>query len=127
MNLHIDIVKAETIRLLDGVKRFIFCAHFWKSRAEVLPDVPTMTELGYPNVDVLGWYDLDAPSGTLVDIISTISKAAAKAVSDAEIVKHLREQDVVVIGSTPAAYRTFFDNDLSKWKRVAEEANISVE
>ncbi|TCT09615.1 tripartite tricarboxylate transporter family receptor [Paralcaligenes ureilyticus] len=86
-----------------------------------------MTELGYPNVDVLGWYDLDAPSGTLVDIISTISKAAAKAVSDAEIVKHLREQDVVVIGSTPAAYRTFFDNDLSKWKRVAEEANISVE
>jgi len=98
-----------------------------KERSAVLPDVPTMAELGYPNVEVLGWYSLDAPAGVPADIIDTISRAAAKAMSDPEMVKHLRTQDVVVVGSTPSEYRVFFDNELAKWKRVASQADISLD
>jgi len=96
-------------------------------RSDNLPDVPTMAELGYPDVEVLGWYGLDAPAGTPADIVETLSKAAAKAVSDPDIVKQLHNQGVVTVGSTPAEYHAFFDKDLARWKKVARDSNISLD
>lgn len=96
-------------------------------RSKNFPNAPTMAELGYPEVEVLGWYGLDAPAGTPADVVEAISKAAIQAVSDPGIVKKLDNQGVVTLGSTPDEYRTFFARDAARWKKVAMDSDIRLD
>ncbi|TCT09644.1 Bug family tripartite tricarboxylate transporter substrate binding protein [Paralcaligenes ureilyticus] len=96
-------------------------------RSENLPDVPTAAELGYSNYDVVGWYGLDAPVGTPALVIDALYKAAAKAVLSPAVVKHLKDEGAIPMGSTPAHYRAFFMKDLERWQAVAKKSHISLD
>lgn len=96
-------------------------------RSENLPDVPTVAELGYSNSDVVGWYGLDAPGGTPAPIIDTLYKAAARAVLSPDVVKRLKDEGAIPVGSTPGRYHAFFMKDLKKWQAVAKKSHISLD
>lgn len=96
-------------------------------RSANFPETPTMAELGYPEVEVLGWYGLDAPAGTPAEVVEAISKAAVEAVSDPNIVEKLNQQGVVTVGSSPEEYRQFFAKDAARWKKVATDSDIRLD
>lgn len=95
-------------------------------RAKNLPDVPTVTELGYKGYDVVGWYGLDAPAGTPTDVLDTLYKAANKAMLSKDVVAHLAKEGTIAVGGSPAEYRQFFEHDLRQWQAVAKQSNISL-
>lgn len=71
-------------------------------RSPMLPDVPSITELGFKFPGMKVWFGLAAPQGTPPEIIETMAKAVRAAVNDPELkAKFLDPQGFTAIGSSP--------------------------
>lgn len=60
-----------------------------QTRMAVLPNVPTMAEVGYPTASISAWQALYAPAGTPRDVLEKISRAAIKVMNDPDLKKQL--------------------------------------
>lgn len=108
-------------------KKFRILAVTSTERSKNFSETPTMAELGYPEVEVLGWYGLDAPAGTPKDVVKIISRAAVEALSDPNIIEKLNKQGVVTVGTSPEEYQAFFAKDAARWKKVAMDSDIRLD
>jgi tripartite-type tricarboxylate transporter receptor subunit TctC len=93
-------------------------------RAAVLPNVPTMQELGFKDFVVTGWYGILAPPGTPPAIVKKLSEEAAKAVKPAEVVKTLATQGMEPRGTQPADYGKYMASELAFYKKIIKDANL---
>ena len=93
-------------------------------RATQLPDVPTISESGYPGFVVVNWYGVLAPAGTPPEVIGKLAQAVAKTVTSSEVRARLIAAGLEVVESTPAQYAEFRKTDLAKWARMIKEGNI---
>jgi tripartite-type tricarboxylate transporter receptor subunit TctC len=96
-------------------------------RVKSLPDVPTMAEAGYPNVQITAWNGLFAPAGTPPEVIATLSEAVQAAMRDPELVARLEADGSTPVGSTSEEAATFLASEIAKWAEVIRVANIVVE
>ena len=74
-------------------------------RTAVLPDIPTIDELGIKNFDVTTWHGLVAPAHTPKDVIATLNRALAAALDDPDAKTSLAALGVDVIGGTRRSSR----------------------
>ena len=93
-------------------------------RLAVLPDVPTVAELGFPKATAQGWVGLHAPAGTPPAIISALQAAAAKALQDPGLRERLAAQGAEVSAEMGAAYSKLVADETARWKQVVEAAGI---
>ena len=76
----------------------------WPKRIDNLKDVPTLAEVGYPQLNQPVWYGLLAPAGTPKEIITTLRDAVVVALKDPNVVKILEEQGSLASGNTPEEF-----------------------
>ena len=93
-------------------------------RSAVLPQVPTFTELGYPQVNVTAWYGLLARAGTPEEIISRLSNEIIKALHKPDVRQKYLDVALEPIGNTPQEFRSFMEADLVRWQRAAKAAGL---
>ncbi|MFN0299779.1 MAG: Bug family tripartite tricarboxylate transporter substrate binding protein [Burkholderiales bacterium] len=98
-----------------------------KTRQALLPEVPTTTELGIPEVDVLSWFALFGPA-RLPPEIATRLAAEIAAVVEIPAVK----QRIAVVGAdtstmTPEAFARYVDADNQKWARIVRNAKVPLQ
>jgi len=98
-----------------------------RKRNPLLPDVPTMTEQGYPEVEVLNWQGLVGPKGLPADLVATLSKACNQALTDPEIKEKITSQGNEVVGGTPEQFAALIRTESPRWGRVVREAGITPE
>ena len=91
------------------------------------PDVPTMAEVGIPEMDISLWAGIVAPAGTPAEIVTVLQKAIAETIALAEVRAALEGIAVEPRSSTPEEYRALIARDMTRWKAVAATANIKVE
>jgi tripartite-type tricarboxylate transporter receptor subunit TctC len=96
-------------------------------RSALLPDVPTLKELGIAGVEVQQWYGFFAPAKTPKPVIDQINKALNQVLADPEIVKRIEEHGADVETSTPEAFGTLVKNELTKWKGVVQQAKLTAD
>ncbi|MBO1077974.1 Bug family tripartite tricarboxylate transporter substrate binding protein [Roseomonas haemaphysalidis] len=97
-------------------------------RLEILPDVPTTVEQGFPNVLSSTWYGLLGPSGMPAAVVTALHGALNATLADAATKKRLDEEGVVLEPSpTPADYGRFLLSDRARWQEVVTRAGIRVE
>ena len=96
-------------------------------RAPLLPDVPTMVELGYPDVVVTSWQALGAPKGLPADVKKTIHDAMMAALKDPETAKKLTDPGFEVSATSPEEFAKFLQSELAKWKTVIEVGKITLD
>jgi tripartite-type tricarboxylate transporter receptor subunit TctC len=72
-----------------------------KSRFTALPDVPTLTELGYGNEKVASWFAVAAPAGTPPAIVQKLNAEFIKASKDPDLVKRLTENGTPIETTSP--------------------------
>src|SRR3546814_18416470 len=77
----------------------------WPERLKTLPDVPTLAEEGYPQLNQPAWYGLLAPAGTPPEIIKKLRDAAVVALQDPKIVEKIEKQGAAPSGHTRAEDR----------------------
>jgi tripartite-type tricarboxylate transporter receptor subunit TctC len=96
-------------------------------RLAVLPDVPTVAELGYPKATVQGWVGLHATAGTPPAVVATLEAAVTKALRSPELREHLAGQGANVAVQSSAAYAEFVAAEAQRWKQVVQAAGIPQE
>jgi tripartite-type tricarboxylate transporter receptor subunit TctC len=96
-------------------------------RVVQLPDVPTISESGYPGLEVVNWYGVLAPAGTPRDVIGKLAEAVSRTVKSPEVRERLVAAGLQVVDSTPAEYAAFRKRDLAMWRKMIKEANIRLE
>lgn len=96
-------------------------------RTELMPDVPTMKEVGIEGVEVSLWYGLLAPAATPREIVEKLSSAVARATQDAGIREHLRKQGAEPVGNSSAEFNKLLGQELERWTEVVRVARAQVD
>lgn len=91
------------------------------------PDLPTVAESGVPGFEAVGWQGMLAPAGTPPAIVQMLHSAVAEAMQEPELNNRLREMGLHVSGAGPADFRTFIDQEIGKWRDVAQRAGARVD
>ncbi len=89
-----------------------------------LPDVPTAGEAGVPGYTASSWNAIAAPAKTPPEVIERLNRAINQALAAPEVQQKLALQGVVARGSTPAQMGKLLGDDIEKWRKVIESANI---
>ncbi|MFJ4291032.1 Bug family tripartite tricarboxylate transporter substrate binding protein [Cupriavidus sp. NPDC089707] len=97
------------------------------SRAPGLPNVPTVSEAGLRNFEVLTWYGLFAPANTPSAVVQKLSDEATVALKQPELRAKFAEQGLSILGTTPAQFGKFMTAEVPKWAGVVKAANIQAE
>lgn len=98
-----------------------------KARMHTLPDVPTMTEAGFPQIDGETWFNVVVPAGTPKDIIARLHAEVAKAVAEPDVKQRLDVLGYVPISSTPEEAAARFKSDAAKWAKVIRDAGMKAQ
>jgi tripartite-type tricarboxylate transporter receptor subunit TctC len=98
-----------------------------KTRSELLPDVPTMAEAGYPDVDVELWSGIFASAKTPPAIATKLQKAFAEAIADPGVSQKLKALAVEPGGATPEQFSKIIQSDVAKFSEVVKAANLKFE
>jgi tripartite-type tricarboxylate transporter receptor subunit TctC len=93
-------------------------------RSAVVPELPTISESGYPGFDVTGWFGLIAPKNTPGPILARLHDEVVQVLNTPETRELLRNQGADVVGSTSAEWRSFIRHETEKWADVIKSAGI---
>ena len=96
-------------------------------RHPALPQVPTMTEAGYPGLEANGWFGMFVPATTPKAIVDKLGSEVSSIVKSPELNKRLTEMGLIPVGSLPDDFKAQIDKDAAHWKAVAEAAKISMD
>ena len=91
------------------------------------PEVPTLTEAGYPNSDVAIWYSVQAPAGTPKPILEKFNAKINEISATPEMVKRMREINVVVPQQSLADLLPYREADWASNGRLIKDANIKLD
>ena len=96
-------------------------------RLPQLPNVPSMAEAGYPEVNTHLWSGFFVPAGTPKPIVDKLTAELSKALADAQVQTGLKRMAVNPGGPTGEAFRKYIANDIETVKAVAKAANLKFE
>jgi tripartite-type tricarboxylate transporter receptor subunit TctC len=96
-------------------------------RAKLLPDVPTMAEVGFPGFEAVTLFGLIAPAKTPADVIATLSKAMETVLTDPAVIARFAEMGGDAKFSTPDGLRYALTKQAETWTPVIRKANIKLE
>jgi tripartite-type tricarboxylate transporter receptor subunit TctC len=93
-------------------------------RLALLPDVPTMVELGIPDFESYNWQGVIAPGGTPAAIISRLNATLNEILLDPEVIKQISDTGSQPGGGTPEDFTRFIATETAKWAKVIQSAKI---
>jgi len=97
------------------------------ARAPTLPDVPTMAEAGFPEVEGSTWTAVVAPAGTPKDIIAQLNRMIVGGLARPEVKDKLAAMAYLPIGNSPEECTAFFKTEMAKWGKVIKDAGLKAE
>ena len=98
-----------------------------KTRSDELPDVPTMTEAGVPDVNVSLWSGLFAPAHTPPDIVARLESEVIKIMQMPDVKEKFKAMATPTVGGTAADFARVIDTETKTWAEVGRAANVKLE
>jgi tripartite-type tricarboxylate transporter receptor subunit TctC len=95
----------------------------WPSAREI----PAISELGFPDFEVGGWFGLFAPTGTPRPIIDRINRETNRILEMPQVQKRLREIGLEPLGGTPEQLATHVAAELAKWPAIVKASGARLE
>lgn len=96
-------------------------------RSAMAPEVPSVAELGYPQLESLAWIGLLATAGTPQEALSRLGAETAKAMHAPDTRETLSKQGFDVIGGTAAEFAAWIRAESAKWARVIRVSGATVD
>jgi len=91
------------------------------------PNVPTLTEAGFPGIDVPVWYSIWAPTGTPKAIIDALNRKVVELGQTPDMVARMQNINVVVPPGTPEEMTAFFNLDSAANLKLIQDAKITLD
>lgn len=120
-----DIVPTATPLVRSGKLRAL--AVTTPKRSNMLPDVPTVAELGYPGFDASSWISLNAPHGTPPAIIKRLNQALNDGLTKADVRKRITDIGAEPEGGTPEKVAARLKLDIPRWNALLDSAGVTIE
>lgn len=97
-------------------------------RLPQFPDVPTLREAGFPDIDPRSWFGIFAPHGTPKAIVEKIRNDVVRVITDPEFAaREITGKGHTAVGSTPDDFARFVRSDLEYKGKMIKAAGIKVE
>jgi tripartite-type tricarboxylate transporter receptor subunit TctC len=111
--------------LKDGKLRALAVAS--KTRTPTLPDVPTMAEAGYPEIEGESWFGVAVPAGTPKEIVALLNREIVALMALPDVKARLATLGFDAIASSPEDFGARIRTDSEKWGNVIRAANLKAE
>ena len=112
---YLPLVKAGKLRAL-GITGPV--------RSTDLPEVPTMTEAGFPSVDAQVWFAIIVPAATPRDTVAGLARLIGQAAAGTDVRERLRSGGVVPVANTPEQMNRMLVSEFDKWTKLVKEVNL---
>jgi tripartite-type tricarboxylate transporter receptor subunit TctC len=96
-------------------------------RADVLPDVPTMREAGYPELEATNWSGLVVPAATPAAAIARLSAELMRALRSADVQDKFRSNGMSPAPTTPEQFGAFLQSESVRYAKVVREAGVKAD
>lgn len=111
-----------------ATKRVKILAVGTASRLQQFPGVPTMAEVGFPGFEETApWLGMLAPAKTPAAVVDRLNAEVLKAIAKPEVRESMLNLGAVVVGSTPAQFARYLQQDHDRWQRVIKASGIKLE
>jgi hypothetical protein len=96
-------------------------------RSPLLPNVPSLQELGIKDANVYSWQAIAAPRGLPADIKTKLQTAIAAALNDPQVKPKLLDLCFEIVANTPEQFTAFQAAEFARWKKLIETRNIKAD
>jgi len=121
------IVSLQTVAPYVQSGKLRMLAVMSAERSEAFPDVPTLKEVGLPDLEVDTWYGVFAPAGTSKAVIDKVNAELNALLKHADVRELLAKQGMIPVGGTPERFGTLVRSELTRWPRVVAAAGIKAD
>jgi tripartite-type tricarboxylate transporter receptor subunit TctC len=127
MSGHVDVGFMSTVLATPNAKSGLLrpLAVSGRQRAPTLPDVPTLQEFGFKEMDVIGYFGLWFPAGTPRDRIVLINREAAMALDTPLVRKVVEDSGLRTVGSSPEEFTQYLAKDFEWQKDIARRIGMA--
>jgi tripartite-type tricarboxylate transporter receptor subunit TctC len=98
-----------------------------RERSALMPDVPTVAEMGLPGYEGILWIGMVAPAATPRPVIEKLAAAAQRAARTPELSERLKRDGVEPVGGTPEAFAALISQEIGQWRSLAQSAKITLD
>jgi len=98
-----------------------------KTRLQALPDVPTMAEAGYPDIEGEVWLAVIVPARTPKEIIALLLREIVKTIALPDMKERMATLGFDPVGSAPEECAAYFRTEAAKWAKVIRQAGIKAQ
>jgi tripartite-type tricarboxylate transporter receptor subunit TctC len=96
-------------------------------RSQILADVPTFAEAGFPEIESDSWVGILVPAGTPRDVVALLHRESAKILAQPDMKERLATLGYDVVASTPEEFAARIKVEIAMWAKVIRAANIKPE
>ena len=125
VQLKMDTYATASQLVADGKLRALAFAS--RERSALMPDVPTIAEMGLPGYEGILWIGMVAPAGVPKPVIDKLATAAQRAVRAPALAERLKRDGVEPVGGTSQAFGELIAREIKEWRALAQAARISLE
>lgn len=97
-----------------------------KKRSPVLPNIPTLQELGVADFEALQWQGFFAPAKTPDNVVNYLYANISRALKAPSVKSRFASEGADIVGSSPTEFAIFFKKELAQWTEVANRAGMKI-
>ena len=98
-----------------------------RERSALMPNVPTVAEMGLIGYEGILWIGIVAPAATPKAVIEKLAAATQRAVRTPELAERLKRDGVEPVGGTPEAFAALIAKEIVQWRELAASAKITLD
>jgi len=96
-------------------------------RSPAAPELPTVMESGLPGYEVDQWYGVLTTAKVPRPIVLKLNAAIGEALKQPDVVKRFGADGSTPMGSTPEQFGAHIKSEITKWRKLAKEANLELQ
>ncbi len=125
VQVKMDTYTTSAPLIADGRLRALAIAS--RARSALLPDIPTVAEMGVAGYEGILWIGLMAPAGTPKPIIDKLAASVRDAVHSPATAARLQHDGVDIGGGTPKDFAALIAKEIAQWRELAQSARITLD
>lgn len=125
VSMMFDIVPLARTQIAAGTLRALAVAS--PQRLAAIPDVPTMAESGFPQIEGGPWFGIVAPAGTPRAVIELLNAEGRKAFAAPDVRDRFLAQGILLPLGTPEQYGAFITTEYKRWGAIIRSVGIRLE